>query len=122
MGSVQIDIHKKEHSLEQKYPLHTSDGVIAFLKNIHYLREARLKGDIDSAILLLDFMDAVKKANLTRREREVLYYRFEKGYSVKETSKLLDISIQSVNVYMKRGATRIANYLAETEGYSNDVF
>lgn len=120
MGSVHVDIYKREKSLAQAYPLRTSEGVLAFLENFHYFKEQRLKGDIESSTMLLDFIDAYEKTQLSGRERECLYYRYQECLSLKETADILGISFQAVNVYTKRGVERIANYLAETEGYADE--
>lgn len=121
MGLVKVDTHKREKALENKYQVATMQGVQAFLKHLPYLREARLNGDIDAAVLLLDFFDAYNIAPLSKRETETLYHLYELGCTRKEASKKMGISVDSVVEYMGRGALKIAAYLADTEGYSLEV-
>lgn len=117
MGMVQRDIHKRENSLEQQYRICSAKGVLALLANLHYLRSERLNGDIDCAILLLDFFKAYRETPLTRREREVLYYVYEEGQSQTKTAELLNTSRKTVSQQVNSAAQKIADSLAATEGY-----
>ena len=115
MGHVKWDIHKRDRNLEQQYPFWTTKGILTFFEYIHHIREARLRGDISAALFLLDFNDAYEKAKLTEREKLVLYYRYELGYTLKETSSMLDISLGTVDGYVRNGATKIANIFTKAE-------
>lgn len=119
MGSVKIDTHKRERMYEQQFPLHTYDGVKAFYENITYIKSQRYKGDLDASVLLLDFEEIVATAPLTKREQEVMYYRFERELTQKETAKVLGLSIRAVATYTRRAIFKIADTFAVTEGYKH---
>ncbi len=73
MGSVKIDLASKEKRLEDAYPQDTVRGVYALLTQMHRIREGRfIKGDFDACILLLDFYQSIKDANLTERQQQVI--------------------------------------------------
>lgn len=111
MGSVRVDIHKRAKALGQMYP-HTSDGIARFLRNIHHLRMARLRGDLDASAMLIDFMRAYRAAPLSQRELDVLYYRYELQMSQRDTAIALALSHQTVHSYEERAIAKIAKTLA----------
>jgi DNA-binding CsgD family transcriptional regulator len=121
IGSVKIDLHRKEREYENQFPMHTEEGVQVFLENITYVRSRRLKGDMDASLLLLDFEKTVSQAPLTRREREVLYWHYEREFTERETAKALSISIRAVKAYKQRIALKIADTVCVQEGYKNAV-
>lgn len=118
MGHVGVDVHKKGHSLEQRYPLSTETGVLILLDTIHHMREERYKGNVDAAVMLIDFMDAYRKADLTVTERQTLYWRYERDLTLEDTSEKLGMAASSVKRAARRAADKIAQFLGETEGYA----
>ena len=121
MGSVKIDIHRRERQYENQFPMHTEEGVQVFLENITYVRSRRLKGDMDASLLLLDFEKTLSESPLSRREREVLYWHYEREFTEKETARALGISISAVKEYKQRIALKIADTVAVQEGYKHAV-
>jgi DNA-directed RNA polymerase specialized sigma24 family protein len=119
MGSVRVDIHRRERQYEQQFPMHTTEGVSVFLENYQYIRSRRLKGDLDASLLLLDFDEIRNEAPLTRREREVIFLRYEQEFTEKETARHLDVSIRAVEKYRHRAILKIADTAAVREGYTN---
>jgi DNA-binding CsgD family transcriptional regulator len=119
MGSVKVDLHRKERQYDEQFPMHTPKGVEVFLENLQYIYSRRLKGDLDASLLLLDFESTKNQAPLTRREREVLYWRYEREFTEKETAKMLQISMKAVEEYSRRLIRKIADTVAVQEGYKN---
>jgi DNA-binding CsgD family transcriptional regulator len=119
MGSVKVDLHRKERQYDEQFPMHTLKGVEVFLENLQYIYSRRLKGDLDASLLLLDFESTKNQAPLTRREREVLYWRYEREFTEKETAKMLQISMKAVEEYSRRLIRKIADTVAVQEGYKN---
>jgi DNA-directed RNA polymerase specialized sigma24 family protein len=99
--------------------MHTPEGVEVFLENLIYIQSRRLKGDLDASLLLLDFESTKNQAPLTKREREVLYWRYEREFTEKETAKMLQISMKAVEEYSRRLVRKIADTVAVQEGYKN---
>lgn len=109
MGSVKIDLSTKEKRWNDNYPLDKPYGVYALFSNIHYIREMRfLKGDFDACILLIDLDIAIAEADLTKRQREVLYWVFEKDLTQQEVAAKLGISQQAVSDHINSAIRKIA--------------
>jgi DNA-binding CsgD family transcriptional regulator len=119
MGSVKIDLHRKERAYEEQFPMHTPEGVEVFLENYQYILSRRLKGDLDASLMILDFESTKHQAPLSHRELEVIYWRFEREFTERETAKILGISIRSVKKYCHRAFIKIADTIAVQEGYKN---
>jgi DNA-binding CsgD family transcriptional regulator len=119
MGSVRVDLHRKERQYEETFPMHSPEGVEVFLENLQYVKSRRLKGDLDASLLILDFDLTLSEAPLSRREREILYWRYEREYTEKETAKMLGITHKAVKEYKRRAIYKIADTNAVKEGYIN---
>jgi DNA-directed RNA polymerase specialized sigma subunit len=119
MGSVRVDLHRQERQYEESFPMHTVQGVEIFLENYQYVKSRRLKGDLDASILLLDFEQTLSDAPLSKREREIIYWRYEREYTERETARLLGISMKAVTEYKTRAIYKIADTNAVKEGYKH---
>lgn len=119
MGTVRVDLHRKERQYEETFPMHTPAGIEVFLENYRYVQNRRLKGDLDASLLLIDFERTLAEAPLTNREHEALYWRYMREMTERETAKILDISIRSVNKHCHRAILKIAVTVAVQEGYKN---
>jgi DNA-binding CsgD family transcriptional regulator len=119
MGSVRVDLHRKERQYEEQFPMHTPEGVEVFLENLQYVKSRRLKGDLDASLLLLDFEKTKSEAPLSHRELEVIYWRFEREFTEKETARHLGVSIRAIKKYCRRAILKLADTIAVQEGYKN---
>jgi DNA-binding CsgD family transcriptional regulator len=119
MGSVRVDLHRKERAYEEQFPMHTPEGVEVFLDNYQYMLSRRLKGDLDASLLLLDFEKTKSEAPLSHREIEAIYWRYEREFTEKETARQLGISIGAVKRYCRRAILKLADTIAVQEGYKN---
>lgn len=91
MGAVKADLHAKERRLAETYALDTPDGVKKLFADTHALRSLVEGGDFDAVGLLLDMAKAMELAKLTKRQREVLYWRYEKDLSAEMVGDILNI-------------------------------
>jgi DNA-directed RNA polymerase specialized sigma subunit len=92
--------------------------VLKILAQLQQVRSQRRGGDIDSSVLLLDFMRAYRAArsSLSEREREILYYRYELQSTRREVSEQLRISGSAIRNYEERAAEKIAQAYALASG------
>lgn len=97
MGAVKADLHAKERRLAETYALDTPDGVKKLFADTHALRSLVEGGDFDAVGLLLDMAKAMELAKLTKRQREVLYWRYEKDLSQEMVGGLLKSSHQNID-------------------------
>jgi predicted DNA binding protein len=121
MGSVRVDRLRKERELDVKYPLDSEYGVYALLDELHHIREMRRNGDFDAAILLLDFFDSVKKAGLTERQKDALYFVYEQDMPQLIAGKIMGITQQAVSYHVMEAVRKIAEYNQKLIRRSNDA-
>lgn len=98
MGAVKADLHAKERRLAETYALDTPDGVKKLFADTHALRSLVEGGDFDAVGLLLDMATAVEMAKLTKRQREVLYWRYELDLSLEMVGEILGIKNNTVSI------------------------
>lgn len=111
MGTVNVDLHKKEKKYEELYPLDSKDGIRSLLEDIHYVRESRFfGGDLDASNLLIDFELTFEKARLTKKQLEVLDLLYEQDFTQEETATRLGISQQAVVDRRDNAVERMVKY------------
>jgi DNA-binding CsgD family transcriptional regulator len=104
-----VDPVTKQKRLDDAYPTDRAYGIYALLAHIHYLRESRfLRGDYEASILLLDFYRSLRDANLTRRQRQILYLVFVEDMTQQDVAMLLNISQQAVSDHVGVAVKKIA--------------
>ncbi|MCR8983071.1 RNA polymerase subunit sigma [Brevibacillus laterosporus] len=109
MGACAVDIEKGHRNLSVRYALNDRDGVHAILRDIHQLRSSRFeRGDYAACDVLIDLAEAIERAGLTNREREALYYVYERELDTVETGKAMGISPQKAGLRVRNGLERIA--------------
>lgn len=122
MGAVKADLHAKERRLAETYALDTPDGVKKLFADTHALRSLVEGGDFDAVGLLLDMAKAMELAKLTKRQREVLYWRYEKDLSLEMVGEVLRVKLQSVddveNTAFRDIAAVYEAWARRGEGYS----
>lgn len=122
MGAVKADLHAKERRLAETYALDTPDGVKKLFADTHALRSLVEGGDFDAVGLLLDMAKAMELAKLTKRQREVLYWRYEKDLSQDTTSEILLVKHTSIidveNTAFRDIAAVYEAWARRGEGYS----
>lgn len=75
-------------------------------------------GDYDVTIWLVDFYEALRESNLSKREMETVYFLYFEGYKQSELVDLWGVKKSTVNTLLSRAITKLANYFAE-KGESN---
>jgi DNA-directed RNA polymerase specialized sigma24 family protein len=109
MGSVKIDTHAKERSLEAKYPaLDNSEGVRLLLGDYHALRERQYAGDYDAVVILADLATAIERASLTNRQRQAVELVYFDDLTQVDAANRMGCSKQTVNRLTMVSLTKIA--------------
>jgi len=73
IGSVKVDIHSKERTLEESYPaLNTSAGIKRLLADRNALLIRQYSGDYAAVDIVCDLETAITSAKLTDRQSEAL--------------------------------------------------
>ncbi|QVY62974.1 sigma factor-like helix-turn-helix DNA-binding protein [Cytobacillus gottheilii] len=123
MGTVKIDTHAKERTLESKYPaLDNADGLRILLGDYHALLERQYAGDYDAVVILADLTTAIERAGLTDRQREALRLVYEEDLSQVDAGDMLGVSKQTVNRLINVALAKVARVFEKWarygEGYS----
>lgn len=123
IGSVKIDTHAKERTLDTRYKaLDNAQGVRLLLGDYHALASRRYAGDTAASDILLDMCKALDTAGLTERQREALELVYFEDLTQEEAGKRLGCSKQTVNRLIDVAATKIARvyefWARHGEGYS----
>ncbi|WP_232696159.1 sigma factor-like helix-turn-helix DNA-binding protein [Brevibacillus daliensis] len=116
-----MDISKGHRNLSVKYTLNDRDGVDAILRDLHRLRSMRFeRGDYAACDILIDLDTAIERAGLTVREREALYYVYERELDTIEAGRAMRISRQRVGQLVYTGLDQIAT-VYETWNYGEEA-
>lgn len=122
MGAVKADLRAKSRRLAETYALDTPDGVKKLFSHTHALRKLVEGGDFDAVDLLLDMATAVEMAKLTKRQREVLYWRYELDLSQDMTAEILSVKHTSIidveNTAFRDIAAVYESWARRGEGYA----
>lgn len=123
MGMVKIDTSKRQVAYDQAFNLGKPEGILNFLRHYHHLWARRNEGDIEAAVLFLDFhkaWEAESQGNewgpLTRREREVIHLLYGLGLTKKEVAKKLGISVKNVRKHEEKAARKLAYLIGGPNG------
>lgn len=123
MGTVKIDTHSKERSLESKYAaLDNADGVRLLLSDYHALCERRYKGDTAASDILIDLAQALRISGLTDRQLQALALVYFEDWSQVDAAHAMQCSKQTVNRLVDIAAVKVARvyeyWARHGEGYS----
>lgn len=120
MGAVHFDLGKDMRKYEALYPLDNPYGVRALFEDYHKLW-GRIydRGDFDALIVILDFMVALEESNLTKKQKEALFYVYFIGMKQEDAAvKLSYASHRGVGRVVDRAILSIAT----KQGYDEEVF
>lgn len=98
-----------EESMESKYNNMTEQGMVSLLTDIHTLRESRFQGMDTSFVscLLLDFEKVYEETKLTKKQRLMLYLKYELELYQNEIAESMGITQQSVSRLHRRAIDRL---------------
>lgn len=90
----------------------------AILRNLHALNERRYVGDTNASDTLVDFADAVKRANLTARQAEALRLVYVEDLTQKVAGERMGVSREAVSL-MTKAATEKVDVIIEYIAWHN---
>lgn len=87
---------------ELVYPLHTAEGLIAFLEAYRSLEESRYtSSNFDLCDLLMDFNDEVDKI-LTDKQKKIMFMYYSDGYTQTEIGTVFGLSQPTLHGHLNR--------------------
>ena len=84
------------------------DVVAHLLRDSYRLESLAAGGSIDAADVLFDLERAINAADLTLRQRDVLFYMYGVGVTQEEAASLLGVSQATVSELLDAAVTKIA--------------
>lgn len=118
MGAVTVDLWRLERQYDLKYPLDNPFGVRAVFEDYLSLYERSMtEGDYDAYNVILDFIDAVRDARLTAKQKRALYYVYIEKMTQEEAAEALGYAN---HMGVKLLIDRAINKVAENQGYSEE--
>ena len=117
MGVVTFDVKASSRRLEAAFPLHTEEGVRAFLEKIHNLESLKYTAvEYEVAIWLTDFYDTMASVGLSKTEHKILYFLYFEAYKQSELVDLLGLKKNTIHTLMSRGIKKIAMHYERVDG------
>lgn len=121
IGSVKIDLHRKDREFETTYALDNAEGVKMLLSDYPKFVSRKRLGEYEAAEVLLDLHNAIELADLTDRQREAIRLVYFEDLTQVEAGKRMGVGKDSVNHLINRAAESIADiyyyWAGHNEGY-----
>jgi DNA-directed RNA polymerase specialized sigma subunit len=107
---------------DAEFTLDTAEGIERLLNNFTKMENNALQGDYTAVDIMVDLAHAIKIADLTEKQWDVLNYYCVQGYTQKETAQLVGVSQQRVGTIVATATLKIAEVFAfwalHDEGYT----
>jgi DNA-binding CsgD family transcriptional regulator len=96
------DYNAHEKKLLERYDVTKTYGVQNLFHDIHDLRQNRFAGTDTTFLscILIDFERLVRKARLTQRQSDAIFYHFELDLSQSEVAEIMGVSQQAVSKHV----------------------
>lgn len=121
IGTVKIDLHRKDREFEAAYALDNAEGVKTLLSDYPKFVSRKRLGEYEAAEVLLDLHNAIELADLTERQREAIRLVYFEDLTQVEAGKRMGIAKQNVEAYISNAARKIADiyyyWAGHGEGY-----
>lgn len=122
MGTVKIDLHRKDREFHAAYALDDAEGVKLLLADYQKFVSRKRCGDYAAVEVLIDIHKAIDLAGLTDRQRQAIELVYFGELTQAEAGERMGIAKQNVEAYISRAAEKIADiyyyWAGHSEGYT----
>lgn len=122
IGTVKVDLHRKDREFEAAYALDNAEGVKTLLSDYPKFVSRKRLGEYEAAEVLLDLHNAVELADLTDRQREAVRLVYFEDLTQVEAGKRMGISARAVRYFIEDATNKLADiyyyWAGHNEGYS----
>ncbi|UMQ50247.1 sigma factor-like helix-turn-helix DNA-binding protein [Bacillus velezensis] len=122
MGSVKIDLHRKDREFNAAYALDDAEGVKLLLADYQKFVSRKRCGDYAAVEVLIDIHKALELAGLTDRQRQAIELVYFGELTQAEAGERMGIAQKNVNETLDRSAEKIADiyyyWASHGEGYA----
>ncbi|GJI62639.1 sigma factor-like helix-turn-helix DNA-binding protein [Bacillus velezensis] len=122
MGSVKIDLHRKDREFNAAYALDDAEGVKLLLADYQKFVSRKRCGDYAAVEVLIDIHKAIDLAGLTDRQRQAIELVYFGELTQTEAGERMYISREAVKLYLLKATEKIADiyyyWAGHGEGYT----
>ncbi|MEH6861513.1 sigma factor-like helix-turn-helix DNA-binding protein [Bacillus velezensis] len=122
MGTVKIDLHRKDREFNAAYALDNAEGVKLLLADYQKFVSRKRCGDYAAVEVLIDIHKAIELAGLTDRQRQAIELVYFGELTQAEAGERMGIAQKNVNETLDRSAEKIADiyyyWAGHGEGYT----
>ncbi len=122
MGSVKIDLHRKDREFHAAYSLDNADGVKLLLADYQKFVSRKRCGDYAAVEVLIDIHNALELAGLTDRQRQAIELVYFGELTQAEAGERMGITQQAVVFHLNAAVDSLTDvyyyWASHGEGYA----
>ncbi|MFB3900379.1 sigma factor-like helix-turn-helix DNA-binding protein [Bacillus amyloliquefaciens] len=122
MGTVKIDLHRKDREFNAAYALDNAEGVKLLLADYRKFVSRKRCGDYAAVEVLIDIHKAIELAGLTVRQRQAIELVYFGELTQAEAGERMGITQQKAEAHASRAIEKIADiyyyWASHGEGYT----
>nr|WP_025851591.1 sigma factor-like helix-turn-helix DNA-binding protein [Bacillus velezensis] len=122
MGTVKVDLHRKDREFNAAYALDNAEGVKLLLADYQKFVSRKRCGDYAAVEVLIDIHKAIELAGLTDRQRQAIELVYFGELTQTEAGERMGIAQKNVNEALDRASEKLADiyyyWAGHGEGYT----
>lgn len=122
MGTVKVDLHRKDREFNAAYALDDAEGVKLLLADYQKFVSRKRCGDYAAMEVLIDIHKAIELACLTDRQRQAIELVYFGELTQTEAGERMGIAQKNVNEALDRASEKLADiyyyWAGHGEGYT----
>ncbi|MED4523625.1 sigma factor-like helix-turn-helix DNA-binding protein [Bacillus velezensis] len=122
MGTVKVDLHRKDREFNAAYALDNAEGVKLLLADYQKFVSRKRCGDYAAVEVLIDIHKAIELAGLTDRQRQAIELVYFGELTQAEAGERMGITQQGVVSHLNAAADSLAEiyyyWASHGEGYA----
>ncbi|WP_342493946.1 sigma factor-like helix-turn-helix DNA-binding protein [Bacillus sp. FSL R5-0447] len=122
MGTVKVDLHRKDREFNAAYALDNAEGVKLLLADYQKFVSRKRCGDYAAVEVLIDIHKAIELAGLTDRQRQAIELVYFGELTQAEAGERMGIAQKNVNEALDRASEKLVDiyyyWAGHGEGYT----
>ncbi|NME91576.1 DUF134 domain-containing protein [Bacillus velezensis] len=122
MGTVKVDLHRKDREFHAAYALDNAEGVKLLLADYQKFVSRKRCGDYAAVEVLIDIHKAIELAGLTDRQRQAIELVYFGELTQAEAGERMGIAKDAVSHLLNRASESLADiyyyWAGHGEGYT----
>ncbi len=109
MGTVKVDLHRKDREFNAAYALDNAEGVKLLLADYQKFVSRKRCGDYAAVEVLIDIHKAIELAGLTDRQRQAIELVYFGELTQAEAGERMGIAQKNVNEALDRASEKLVD-------------